>query len=177
MIVTKVFIKLHFCLHQVGLGGRRLCTSDTRLVGVHSCLSRGPIPRARIHVSRVRSTGLSRVLLKGVLGTMRSGLDRTRFSIRRLTRGIGVSHSALAHGLGTVAKLAPLRCVHHIGVRRTYHVLGSPRAAIGRITLTLNCCGQGCFASYFGRRCKVAPDRFRGRRRGKSASRSGRKWG
>lgn len=104
------------------------------------------------------------------MGTIRSGLARPSFSIATLTSTVGVSHSALAHGLGTVANQAPLSFVQGVGVGRTERVLRSGSGDMARITTALKCFGQGCFAAYFGRRFKVAPDRFRGSRRRRWAS-------
>lgn len=143
-----------------------------RILGLHV----GGVVRVGIGHRRVfgRSVGvrpdhvavapLSRRLIRGTVRVMRSGVDRARFSIRRLTDDLGVSHDCFCGGVVGVAKGGPVRFVEAVHVGHTRRLLARDRVRISRVTCALKCGSPGVFSGRFGRRFGVDPSRFVERR-------------
>lgn len=106
---------------------------------------------------RVTVASLSRGLIRGTVGCIRTGVNQYSLSMRRLDQKLNVDQMRLCGGLLRVANGAPVRFVHIVHLGETTRVLHRDRRGMSRVTCRLNFGGPGCFDGCFGSRFNILP--------------------
>lgn len=104
----------------------------------------------------------SRRLVEGTLSVIRGGLDGPRCSVRSLDESVYVDHTALCHGVASVAKDSPSSFIGGMHLHGTIRLLGRKKLSVTRVTSRINFGAPDCFAGSFGGLFKMLPARCGG---------------